>query len=294
MRGLPVRLYIFSSKHFAFKTMFVTIVLFCIYSIFIIKYKPNVILVQNQWQGNFVKSQEYLYDSNNIKYVLVGSSMSGRLDISIIKGKIYNLAFAGGSVLTGLQIIKNKGLMPEVIYIETNGIFTKKDNDFIDRLFTPVLYEIRRHLPSLQDKYQPFNLILSWLKSKQGLSDIQKMNMKPDPDVFNNSLSRFLKQHDKKIDTKKLKNELDELRNLIMYFNANGVKLVFYTMPVHPQIANSKMYKSANKFLADNFRDIGISWLSQPNNAKYETTDGIHLTYKSAVEFTKLFIQNIY
>ena len=78
--------------------------------------------------------------------------------------------------------------------------------------------------------------------------------------------------------------EISNLKNLIEYLHDKKVKIAFFRMPVHPEIAGSKLYIERKNLLENQFK--GILWMPDCDDKNFETSDGIHLIHKSALEFT--------
>jgi len=99
--------------------------LFIIYNLYLLFAGPKIVMLQNQQQKNYSFAQDFMYE-NKANNIIVGSSMAARMNNDFLPKDFYNLSFSGGSVLTGLEIIKKSGFLPSRIYIENNIIFRKK------------------------------------------------------------------------------------------------------------------------------------------------------------------------
>lgn len=103
--------------------IFIFLLLFIGFNLVIIIFKPSMSEFQNQWQRNISRVEDFLYKESQ-EEVIVGSSMAFNLNKDLLKqSRIFNLSFAGSSVLSGLEIIKRSKRIPKVIYVETNVIF---------------------------------------------------------------------------------------------------------------------------------------------------------------------------
>ena len=65
-------------------------------------------MLQNQLQQNYSYAQDFIYEKKTPN-IIVGSSMAARMKNEFLADNYYNLSFGGGSVLTGLEIIKRSG-----------------------------------------------------------------------------------------------------------------------------------------------------------------------------------------
>lgn len=261
--------------------------IFVVYNIYLIVQHPKITMFQNTNQSNISKVQDYIYhESNDI--VLVGSSMSNAIDKTFFKDKVYNLSFSGGSSLTGLELIKKSGKTPKIILIESNIIFERNiDNSFIDSIYTPILWEIRRTIPALQEKYQPLNIIISSIKGNVGKSHGQRMSDNRNETVFNNQMKLKLKNINSKLGN--FTEKLTFLKKNIKEFEKKGTKVYFIELPVEKEIQNSLKYKETRKIIQRNFNFLDIN----VNNGVYQTSDGIHLIYRSAYQISQEILKRI-
>lgn len=271
-----------------YKIIFLFVILFGLYNLFLVLEKPDIKMFQNQWQKNYSFAQDFIYE-NKAENIIVGSSMAARMQNDFLPKDFYNLSFSGGSVLTGLEIIKKSGFIPKNIYIETNIIFRNKDNKLLNNLFYPILWQIKKHIPALQEKYQPLNLVASKIRGSYGKTHKEHMQEKRNEKIFNLTIQRRLKNYNKSLES--YENELSNLKILIEYFSKKGVNIVFFEMPIENRLANSIKAKEQRKIIKNNFAN---KWLKLPSNDNYVTADGIHLIYPSAFKFSKEFVKDIY
>ncbi|OAD19638.1 conserved hypothetical protein, secreted [Candidatus Thiomargarita nelsonii] len=99
-------LFTFSSNNSSAKTIIFAFSAFALYSLILQVVNPKITAFQNQWIQNYSVAEKYIYKQETPQAVIVGSSMSTRLLEEKFNSDVYNLSFAGGSVLTGLNIIK--------------------------------------------------------------------------------------------------------------------------------------------------------------------------------------------
>lgn len=267
------------------KILVAFIFIFFVFNIYIFMVKPKVLVYQNQSQGNIVAAQEFIYNEK-APNIIVGSSMAARMKKEFLPSDYLNLSFGGGSALTGLEILKKSGFIPKTIFVENNVIFRNKDKKMIDSLFYPILWKIKNYLPSLQEKYQPLNIIVSYIKGAVGKSHDEYMNETVDQKIFRMSLERQVISYNNQLSM--YEKELVELLELIDFFEKKGVKVIFFEVPIYDELSNSIRAIQQRTIIKENFSN---KWLENPNNLDYETTDGIHMTYKSAFEYSKYFIQ---
>ena len=271
-----------------YKIIFLFVILFGLYNLFLVLEKPDIKIFQNQWQKNYSFAQDFIYE-NKAENIIVGSSMAARMQNDFLPKDFYNLSFSGGSVLTGLEIIKKSGFIPKNIYIETNIIFRNKDNKLLNNLFYPILWQIKKHIPVLQEKYQPLNLVASKIRGSYGKTHKEHMQEKRNEKIFNLTIQRQLKNYNKSLES--YENKLSDLKILIEYFSKKGVNIVFFEMPIENRLANSIKAKEQRKIIKNNFAN---KWFKLQSNDNYVTADGIHLIFPSAFKFSKEFVKDIY
>ncbi|WP_457747007.1 hypothetical protein [Sulfurimonas sp.] len=270
-----------------YKIIFILMGIFGFYNLFIILQKPNIVMFQNQWQQNYAYAQNFIY-GNKANNIIVGSSMAARMQNNFLPKNFYNLSFSGGSVLTGLEIIKRSGFVPKNIYIETNLIFRDKDESLLNALFYPIIWRIKQYIPALQIKYQPLNVVMSKLRTSYGKTHKEHIKEKRNEKIFHLSMTRQLTNYNQ--EPKNYANNLANLEQLIEYFKNKGVHIVFFEMPMEKQLQESVKILTQRKILADVFSNQYV----QVADNNYTTADGIHLLYSSAYKFSKQFIKGIH
>lgn len=263
------------------KIILIFVVLFAGYNIYLILAKPEISMYQNQQQGNISKVQNYIY-GKKYDVVIVGSSLANTMKQSFFNYDIYNLAFSGGSSLSGLELIKKSGRIPKAILIESNIIFQRDiDDSMIDKIYQPILWKIKRYIPALREKYQPLNIVATFLKNTQGKSHNQRMKDKRNQKVFENSMKLMLKSIDEPLAN--FEHRISALKRLVSYFESHGVKVCFFELPVEKEIQHSLKYEQTKDILLKskyNFVELFSDSLI------YETSDGIHLIYSSAYKIS--------
>ena len=256
------------------------------YIIVIAVTQPKITFSQNQYQANIIFAQNFIYRQTKPSRVIVGSSMSTRMKFDK-EDNVYNLAFGGGGPLTGLEIIRKSGYVPKAIFIESNTFAMPVDWKFLHTLFVPVLYGLRGKIIALQEKYQILNLVGTFIYAFAGRSQEEKLHRKVDKKLLDRLVENALKNRDKAMIEEKdrlLKQWHKEMR----YFLQKGTKLVFFEMPNDSRLIQTKERKKMRSMIRYNFPTIPYT---EENNDgdPYKTSDGIHLTQKSAAVFSRHF-----
>jgi len=291
--GAAVHLFISNFRKVS-HIIWIFLLLFITYNIYVAVCNPHITRYQNQWQKNTSVAQDFIY-GKKAESVIVGSSLSARLNQNLLPETFFNLSFSGGSVLTGLEIIKRTGYIPKHLYIETNLVFRFKSKKMLDPLFYPIWWQIKTYIPALQEKYQPLNVLLS----KNLCSKPSNLNLTTTkgPKLYKDSkeninLQRFnLMMKQRKVAYKKplYRRHLKDLKELLKYFKNNGTQIVFFEMPIDHELAMSPKAQERREIIKNGFHH---TWLPLTKYKDYVTTDGHHLTFKSAYNYTKVFLNN--
>ena len=283
-----MRLSTSNSKQFLLKSALLFVLLAVLYTIAVAVLKPESTFVQNQYQGNFIFAQDFIYLKEKPSNIIVGSSMATRMKFKK-EDKVYNLAFGGGGPLTGLEIIRRSGFVPKVIYIESNVFAMDVDESFLDKLFTPVLFELRGKIIAFQEKYQVLNIVGSIIYSFAGRSQEEKLHQEVDKALLDKLVDSTLTSPQKFKINKAIHSKW---HNNIEYFKEKGTKLVFFEMPNDSRLVKTEERNALRIFIKTEFPVI--TYVEENNSDdSYKTADGIHLTWKSAIDFTEYFRKNI-
>ncbi len=111
------------------------------------------------------------------------------------------------------------------------------------------------------------------------------MNEPRNQNIFQASLKLQNESYSKEL--KNFENELSELKELLDFYENRGSKIIFFEIPIEKELVNLKFSQQQRELIKSNFK---YEWLPLPYYEKYQTADGIHLTYKSASEYSKEFL----
>ena len=274
------------------KTLIVFSIIFGGYTALMVL-KPNLNASQHQWQENQIKAENYIYgNSSKLNKVIVGSSLSCRLVMQELPG-FYNLALNGQSIFDGLDIIKQKSTLPKTVFIETNVIWRPERKDFANDLFSPITYYSKKYIPSLRNNKQPlaltrnyYNKISGFISRKTGANPIPAKA--PVNHLFGKTLEDNKLRYTK-FSPEDLEEQFTVLKADIEYLKQKGTQVIFYEMPVNPQIKNAPLAQLIRKKLAAYFPESEYSYIKLPANSAVVTTDGLHLDPKEAMVYTNYF-----
>jgi hypothetical protein len=281
-------------------------ILFCLllliaYSL-LLTWRPGLSASQHVWQSNMIKAEKYLDDDGRpVKDAIIGSSVSERLIMDSIPD-CDNLAFSGLSVLDGLDLVRHKNKLPSVVYIETNFPLRPKTPLFSTTLFSPISVVFRKHVVFLRSDKQPLALIgqavgelvervdLGLLRRLEVLAGTRIGSAARLTDVpFDQMLSLEVKDYSEKPDPKLLDEQFQLLRNEVSYLVSRGVRIVFFEMPVNSQLTGLPKAQIIRDSFYSVFPRQQYRYMDMPDPAAYKTADGIHLSRKEAIQYTRFF-----
>jgi hypothetical protein len=217
--------------------------------------------------------------------VLVGSSLTFRLkEEYFATPRLRNVALAGGSPVTGLEIVANQPRLPKVILIETNVLSRSTDDalvakysraNFVQPLFVRPIrtavaaYENRIHAP---------------LDHVQVSSSLHHLVEQP-PNDFDNRIyvDRALEQWNAEDPTLAVEANVKEIQQLIPAIGRNGSRVLFFELPCSAQLEGSRLAKVTHEIVHAAFPDPG-QWLHlEYARGELRWADGVHLDERSAV-----------
>jgi hypothetical protein len=265
------------------RSIFIAVLLFAGYDLYINKVQPKFGKGQHQFQQNVIKAQNYTDKNQSGKIVLVGSSLTDRLNQEMLPDSFYNMSFAGGSIYTGLDIILHTPSKPRLVLVEMNIANRPADPGFSEKLFTPVLYPLRKEVPALREEAQPVNLLPALLNRKMKNSNSMGEGYRePDKSMLDN-YDNYPNKKDLPANMLKLKSMVDQLQN-------EGVRVIFYRMPVHCSLTNRPLYTDITAAFAGTFPASQYKYLPEPACSKYHYSDGEHLAAVSKADFINWFL----
>ena len=257
--------------------------------------------VQNLWQENMMHLQDYVYAENNYNDVVTGSSLATHILLKDNDSVAINLAITGGDPFIGLQAIKQSNKMPKRIFIESNFLLSKKQHDesYINTLFLPGFYQLRRLMPILREEYHPANFLGQVILDQYG-KPIPPVNVNPGKKndsamVALKFKTALLENHLADLENYKetFLNNLNLLKDYVDFFKRKGVKMYFFEMPVDCSIANDQLSVYSRQWITEFAAKNNISQLPMPACETYATSDGFHLTPSSSIVYTRYFLAQI-
>ena len=220
--------------------------------------------------------------------VLVGSSITFRLKEEYFATRgLRNLALAGGSPVTGLEIVANQPRLPQYILVEANVLARPTDAALVERysrgdtepfFFRPVraavaAYEQRLHAP---------------LTHEQVARDLRRLVGQP-PGDFDNRIyvDRALQQFNAEDPTDVVRLNAKRIEALIRMLEQRGARVLLFELPYAEPIEGSRFAATTRETIHAAFPD-SKRWLSiEVNRSELRWADGVHLDERSAVIVTQ-------
>jgi hypothetical protein len=220
---------------------------------------------------------------------LVGSSLTFRLkEEYFATPRLRNLALAGGSPVTGLQIIANQARLPRIILVEANVLSRATDTALVERysrsgnaaplFFRPIraavaAYENWNHEPRTH---------------AQASFALMRLLQEPPSDFDNHIyLDRALQQANAEDPSLAARANVKRLDELIAAVERRGARVLLFELPYAAQLEESRSAAITREIVHDKFSDPD-RWL-RLNFTRDELrwADGLHLDERSALIITQ-------
>jgi len=220
--------------------------------------------------------------------VLTGSSITFRLkEEYFATPRVRNLAIAGGSPVTGLEIVADQPRLPGIILVEANVLGRPIDAVLVERysrggaeplFFRPVraavaAYEQRRHAPLTYQQVAP---------------DLRRLMERP-PNEFDNRIyvDRAVQQFNAEDPTDAARSNAKQIAELIRKLEQRGARVFLFELPYAEPIEGSRAAVTTREIVHAAFPD-SKRWLSiEVNRGELRWADGVHLDERSAVIVTQ-------
>ena len=265
------------------KTLAVTLCLFGIHYVFAMS-NPEIGIATHQGQDNVVKAEEYIYSPADT--VVLGTSLAGRILYRDSLPTIQSIAFGGSSPECGLTILSRMERKPKVALIETNLLTRESDLGFVDDVTDPWRMKMNTLLPNLRERNKPICELFGWLLKMSGMNMYASaINV---PRELLESRMADMRKNWSEFDSKEYKARLEEIATMVNNIEKDGVKVMFFEMPINPEMQAMPEYKEAQRLVRERFPMAKYDYLAN-DTTEYETTDGEHLSYTEQCRYTAFF-----
>jgi len=242
--------------------------------------------VPGMQRANYMHAQNFVHDSPADVRVIVGSSMSDRLDEVKLGADHVKLTFPGGGPFTGLELIRGVGKRPPVLWIETNAILRDAEADLLSDALASWRRGLREASPVFKEEGRPSEFGVGFLKAvvAKACKVAAPLTGKPeaaepalDASVFEDIMKQNRIHLDKLPPEAGLEDRVRKLGGLVDELTRAGVRCVLYEMPIDATLKNLAEPAAVRKAVGERFPKGQYQWLDLSRDKPWETTDGIHL-----------------
>ncbi|MCS3929576.1 hypothetical protein M2175_004607 [Bradyrhizobium elkanii] len=227
--------------------------------------------------------------------VLVGSSVAWRLKEEYFSfPRFRNLALAGGSPVTVLEILAKQPSLPKIILIETNILSRKPDSELIAQFSGSARTEalFLRPVRTAVATYETLNHAPP--TAAQSRAEQDRLLREP-PSTFDNKiyLGLALRQMNEGDPTGPARVNVARIRELIDDIQRRESRAFLIEIPFEAEIENSRLVTMSKAIVQAAFPDRDL-WLgTDPPRNELRWTDGVHLDERSALIVSKHIEQAI-
>jgi hypothetical protein len=220
---------------------------------------------------------------------LVGSSLTFRLkEEYFATPKLRNLALAGGSPITGLEIVANQPRLPRIVLVEVNVLSRGTDTALVERYSRSGNAEplFLRPIRAAVAAYE--NWLHAPLSHAQVSFALNQLVEQP-PSSFDSHLyaDRALQQFNAEDPSVAARMNAKRIEQLIPQIERRGARVLLFELPYSEQLESSRSAKLTREIIHSQFPDPD-RWL-RIDYAREELrwADGVHLDERSAVIVTR-------
>lgn len=234
--------------------------------------------------GSLVTLNRYMREPTP-DIVLVGSSVMWRLKEEYFsRPQVRNLALAGGSPVTSLNILAERRSLPKIILIETNVLTRAPDTALIEKFSGGVGAEtlFLRPIRAATAAYETWNHATP--DPAQARAQQDRLLSEP-PSTFDNKvyLDRAAEQMNVEDPTEPTRTNVALIRMLIEDLQRRGTRALLIHIPFAPEIENSRFVRTTKEIVDQAFPDRE-RWLPiKPPMGELRWADGVHLDERSAL-----------
>jgi hypothetical protein len=216
--------------------------------------------------------------------VLVGSSLTFRLkEEYFATTKLRNLALAGGSPVTGLEIVANQQRLPRIVLVETNVLSRATDEVLVDR------YSRKGNAEPLF--FRPVRAVVAsyenWLHAPVTHADATSAHarlLEQPPSAFDNHVyvDRAVQQSNTEDPTVATQLNVHRIEQLILALEQRGARVLLFHLPLSKELENARFAKITRDIVHARFPDSD-RWLTiNVSRSELRWEDGVHLDERSA------------
>lgn len=250
---------------------------------------------------NGITGQRYLYERTGTYYVVIGSSLSGRIQGDMLPAGTYTLGLSGLSAWDGLNLVEYAANKPRVLLVEANMLFRRPSIEYQRHLLGQPWRLLRRHLVGLRDAARPVAFLADVTRAvwrrvgpvaaiSSPVPTPQGETVGNDDGPFERLVEAQRSLYDSPLsaaDREFIATQGEQLRALARA----GVTVEFFEMPVNPALCDSIRPEQLRSWLQQTFPEIAYRRIGRC--ADYETTDGIHLSAEESERWSRELAETI-
>lgn len=234
--------------------------------------------------GTLVTLNRYLREPTP-DLVLVGSSVAWRLkEQYFVRPGVRNLALAGGSPVTSLDIVVKQKSLPKIVLIETN-VLTRLPDDALIAKFSGGARAEALFLRPVRTAVATYE---TWNHTPPNAADARAERdrlLSEPPSTFDNKvyLDRAVQQMNDEDPTIAARVNVARIGALIAEIEQRGSRAFLLEIPFAAEIEDSRMVGMSKAIVHAAFPD-GERWLPiDPPRDELRWADGVHLDERSAL-----------
>ena len=236
---------------------------------------PPITQSQNQFTGNVAEAERFIYASDPLPALVVGSSMVESVDM-LAGGKLQVLGMNGMSAREALEILVRSGRLPRRVAVELNGLIARPNDAFVKQLFDPVMLPLREKVLALRPEYQPASVIMSLAKGFFGRAASRGAATPHLGSVADIRIDQLRELYRTPPDMKHLRGNLVSVRDSVAELEDRGVDVIYFEYPVPHGLSKTPFHEARR---AANVEILGTKAAAAVcfDEEAFHTRDGIHL-----------------
>jgi hypothetical protein len=222
--------------------------------------------------------------------VLVGSSLTFRLQEEYFETpRLRNLALAGGSPVTGFEVVANQPQLPGLILVEMNVLSRATDADLVEKFSKNSFTEpwFFRPVRTAVAAYE--NWLHAPLTHAEAAFALNQLLGQP-PSDFDNSIyaDRAFRELNAEDPTDAVRSNTKRIRQLIASIEPRGARVLLFELPYSERIEAARSVELTRELVHAAFPDPD-RWLRIDfSRAELRWADSVHLDERSAILVARL------
>jgi len=236
---------------------------------------PSITQSQNQFTGNVMEAERFIYGSDPLRALVVGSSMVESVDL-LTGGKLQVLGMNGMSAREGLGVLVRSGRLPQLVAVELNGLIAPSNDAFLKQLFNPVMLPLRRQVLALRTEYQPASVIMSLAKNAFGRGASRSEATTHLGSVADIRIEQLRELYKTPPDMGRLRANLVSVRDSVSLLEDRGVDVMYFEYPVPHGLSKTPFHEARRAASVEILGKKAASAFCFDEES-FRTRDGIHL-----------------